>query len=694
VNKSYKTVENEITEAYVGTQDTAKGRGKRSVGTALLAAALVATAGIGTARASLNVTDSVGPCSSIDEKGFHAEGMADVRLCEDRGTLNPGTNIFTYASDGSGGSNTAQDSFNIGGNIRVWKLASFNGGADMVGTKIVNLANGTAKQDAVNVSQLMGLTAALGGNAAVSADGSIKAPSYVVQDTTADNVGTALSALDKATTDNVTGIANLNTSINNGTIGLVHQDKTTNAITVAAETGGATVDFSGTAGTRQLKGVAAGGVSAASTDAVNGGQLYGVSQSVADAMGGGSTVNEDGSVTKPQYDIGGNTFGNVGDALTDLDGRTTQNTDNIATMSSALNDISSGGGMMYFHSNSTLPDSQATGTDSVAIGGNAQASAVGSVALGANSVADRANTVSVGSAGNERQISNVAAGTADTDAVNVAQLKSSGLIDSNGNTKAVVTYDRNADGSANYDSVTMGDGVPGGTTIHNVAAGTDDADAVNVAQMNAAIGDLATIAANASNPLIAVDSDPAAKAATASGKHATAIGANAAASGANAVAMGAGAVASADNSVALGANSVADRENSVSVGAAGSERQITNVADGTQGTDAVNLNQLNAAATQSSSYTDGRIAGVQSQLNRVSRSAYAGVAAAMAMPNLTPSGPGRTVVAAGGAVYKGESAGSVGVTHRSENNRWTTNGALSVTSTGDTGVRAQVGYEF
>jgi len=108
----------------------------------------------------------------------------------------------------------------------------------------------------------------------------------------------------------------------------------------------------------------------------------------------------------------------------------------------------------------------------------------------------------------------------------------------------------------------------------------------------------------------------------------------------------------------------------------------------------VNLNQLNAAATQSSSYTDGRIAGVQSQLNRVSRSAYAGVAAAMAMPNLTPSGPGRTVVAAGGAVYKGESAGSVGVTHRSENNRWTTNGALSVTSTGDTGVRAQVGYEF
>src|SRR5690606_18112530 len=50
------------------------------------------------------------------------------------------------------------------------------------------------------------------------------------------------------------------------------------------------------------------------------------------------------------------------------------------------------------------------------------------------------------------------------------------------------------------------------------------------------------------------------------------------------------------NSVALGAGSVADRDNTVSVGDAGDERQITNVAAGTEGTDAVNLHQLNAAA--------------------------------------------------------------------------------------------------
>src|SRR5690606_6667821 len=57
-----------------------------------------------------------------------------------------------------------------------------------------------------------------------------------------------------------------------------------------------------------------------------------------------------------------------------------------------------------------------------AVGQGASATANGAVALGQGSVADRANTVSVGSAGAERQIANVAAGTQDTDAVNKAQL--------------------------------------------------------------------------------------------------------------------------------------------------------------------------------------------------------------------------------------------------------------------------------
>src|SRR3546814_10624570 len=57
-----------------------------------------------------------------------------------------------------------------------------------------------------------------------------------------------------------------------------------------------------------------------------------------------------------------------------------------------------------------------------ALGAGSSADGLNSVALGAGSIADRDNSVSVGSAGNERQITNVAAGTEDTDAVNKAQL--------------------------------------------------------------------------------------------------------------------------------------------------------------------------------------------------------------------------------------------------------------------------------
>jgi trimeric autotransporter adhesin len=66
----------------------------------------------------------------------------------------------------------------------------------------------------------------------------------------------------------------------------------------------------------------------------------------------------------------------------------------------------------------------------------------------------------------------------------------------------------------------------------------------------------------------------------------------------------------------------------------------------------------------------------------------------MAMPSLTPSAPGKTVVAAGVGNYKGYSAVGVGGTYRSMNSHWLVNAAASFTPHGDTGVRAQVGYEF
>ena len=80
---------------------------------------------------------------------------------------------------------------------------------------------------------------------------------------------------------------------------------------------------------------------------------------------------------------------------------------------------------------------------------------------------------------------------------------------------------------------------------------------------------------------------------------ATAVGAHANAAGRDSVALGYLATANGVNSVALGSGSEANRDNSVSVGnaATGLTRQITNVAPGTKGTDAVNVNQLEAVAS-------------------------------------------------------------------------------------------------
>jgi hypothetical protein len=78
----------------------------------------------------------------------------------------------------------------------------------------------------------------------------------------------------------------------------------------------------------------------------------------------------------------------------------------------------------YLAVNSKGPQATATGTNAVAVGSAAVAAGNNSVALGSGSIATRDDSVSVGATGAERQITNVGAGTQATDAVNVQQLNS------------------------------------------------------------------------------------------------------------------------------------------------------------------------------------------------------------------------------------------------------------------------------
>ena len=565
----------------------------------------------------------------------------------------------------------------------------------------------SASTDAINGSQLhataSSTASALGGGSTVNADGTVNAPTYSVGGTKLNNVGDAITNIDNRTTQNTSDITKVQNQINNGSIGLVQQDPTTRDITVGKDTDGTLMNVAGTAGNRTVTGVAAGAVNAASVDAINGGQLFGLASGTASALGGGSTVNADGTISTPSYHVGGTTVHSVGDAVTNLDGRTSTNTNNIAQ-------------------NTTDITSLQNQLSERSIGLVVQDPTTRNVTVGKDT--DGTVVDVTGTEGN-RTVTGVAAGAvnaASVDAINGSQLygTASSMAAALGGGSTV-----NANGTISAPSYNIG-----GTLFNNVGGALTNLDGrvtrntTDISSIMSQMTDLSTqmsngrsnnpyfnatdtssangstdgAVANVAVPGPGVGSTVAGSNAVASNDYATAVGANASAMGTGATAVGADAQAAHRNSVALGQGSVTDRDNSVSVGSAAQQRQITNVAAGTAATDAVNVGQMNSAVAQGVSQANGHSDQLFNQanhaINDVARNAYAGIAAAMAMPNMPPSGPGRTIVAAGGATYKGGSAAAVGATYRSRNSKWLVNGAASVTSTGDAGVRAQVGYEF
>ncbi|EER2294894.1 YadA-like family protein [Escherichia coli] len=376
----------------------------------------------------------------------------------------------------------------------------------------------------------------------------------------------------------------------------------------------------------------------------------------------------------------------------------------------------------YFHANSTEEDSLAVGTDSlamgaktivngdkgigigygayvdanalngIAIGSNAQVIHVNSIAIGNGSTTTRGaqtnytaynmdapqNSVgefSVGSADGQRQITNVAAGSADTDAVNVGQLK--------------VT---DAQVSQNTQSI---------TNLDNRVTNLDS----RVTNIENGIGDIVT---TGSTKYFKTNTD----------------GVDASAQGKDSVAIGSGSIAAADNSVALGTGSVAEEENTISVGSSTNQRRITNVAAGVNATDAVNVSQLksseaggvrydtkadgsidysnitlgggNGGTTRISNvsagvnnndavnyaqlkqsvqetkqYTDQRMVEMDNKLSKTESKLSGGIASAMAMTGLPQAyTPGASMASIGGGTYNGKSAVALGVSMVSANGRW------------------------
>jgi len=254
------------------------------------------------------------------------------------------------------------------------------------------------------------------------------------------------------------------------------------ATTAGAQSGynGAYVGSSNSTGQVQVGGRTLGGLAAGSAadDAVNVAQLQaGVNDAVTQANSYTDARVAQVAGNLAQYDNRISTVeGDVNSVKNGAAGLFQVSQDNHAAPTASGSNAAAGGA-----------GAVASGNSSTALGNGANASGNNAVALGAGSVADQANTVSMGSAGGERRVTNIAAGVADTDAVNVSQLK--------GFTTGGVQYDKNADGSNNVNSLTFNPNGSGQTTLHNVAAGTAATDAVNVGQLQGGIKD-AVVQAN------------------------------------------------------------------------------------------------------------------------------------------------------------------------------------------------------
>ncbi|MDQ9041616.1 ESPR-type extended signal peptide-containing protein [Acinetobacter nosocomialis] len=436
--------------------------------------------------------------------------------------------------------------------------------------KITNVAAGTNATDAVNVSQLGAITTAantrtdalgtstasnLGGGAVYNpVTGAVSSPIYSVNGNNVNNVGDAITALDKGWTlqsnganagavkagdtvdiGTVAGESNLkvtktgnkiqyglNRDLNVDSVTAGNSKLDTTGLTIA---GGPSVTKSGIdAASQKITNVAAGTVSATSTDAVNGSQLHTLDSrvtkngdSIANIFGGGAKANPDGSITNPTYKVAGTSANNVGDALTALDkavtdagtaanagwtvsangdaataknikpnGKVNFTGDDNLTVAQTSETYNEGNIKVTLNKNLKV-DSVTTGTTvidttGVKVGDNIQLGSTGLIIAGGPSM-----TTSGINAGN-KVITNVAAGVNTTDAVNKGQLDSA-ITNINNNVGALansaVQYDKNADDTVNKDSVTFAGGA-NGTALKNVADGTVAAsskDVVNGGQL-------------------------------------------------------------------------------------------------------------------------------------------------------------------------------------------------------------------
>ena len=550
--------------------------------------------------------------------------------------------------------------------------------AGAAGTTVSNVKAGVVSNtstEAINGAQLFAssqsVAEALGGGSMVDpATGAVSAPEYELDDgtdtgtkVTVTGVEDALSNLDGRvaanTTEittvkgNISNIQNDITNITNGTVGIVKQNATTRVITVGGDTDGTEVNFSGTAGERKLTGIAKGNVAAGSADAVTGDQLNTTNLAVSaalTALGGGASIDANGVVTGPVYNIGGTPFDNVGGALTNLDDRVTSNTNRITTIEGDITDIK--GDITNIQGDITTIQGDITDIKNGTAGIVKFDAAADKITVGSEVAGSSVDFTGKDSSGAaiKRKLTGIADGelsATSSDAVTGKQLNAT-----NQQVKASGQFTASALGGgaeAKDDGTFVNplyalqevqqDGSKKAVTFNNVGGALTSLN-TSVASLQDQINNNTSIGL--------VRQDP--------GSRVISVGGNT------------------DGTEVNFANSN------------GEARVISGVAAGKGPTDAVNVQQAQDMISGATSTLRGEI-------RRAEKRADAGTAAATAVATLGQAyQPGQSAFSVGGGTWRGEAGYAMGVSTVSENGKWLLKGAVNGSGRGGAGGGASVTY--
>jgi trimeric autotransporter adhesin len=457
-----------------------------------------------------------------------------------------------------------------------------------------NTANGTGTvalgADNVAASNAAGTVGADGAVAIGNANSALGQGSVAIGNST-DALGVGSVALgNDATATNARDVAlgsgSVTAAPNTGAF-------TINGGTVAGATSNGVVSAGDAINKRQIQNVAAGVVSATSTDAINGSQLYltelatnnlgdsvetligggtalntdgtiatnpsitaagsthsnvttaiqalntantTTNNGLASALGGGASVAANGAVTAPSYTVDGSTYGNVGDALTALE-------------AAAQYPVVSGNA-------SALAASTAAGADALAVGFGNTASGISAIAMGVGITAAGANSVAIGSDGTAANgAGSVAIGQGQTATGRGAVAIGDPNI-ATGTGAVALGADNTATGDGAVAIGNLNQATQNGAVALGNGAVASNTNSVAIGTATTASG-FESFAAGRNSTASGTDSIAIGNTAQAQGLQSTAMGINSQAANLNATALGNAAKAIADNTTAIGTSSSA-----------------------------------------------------------------------------------------------------------------------------------------